>query len=266
MAENTCAAPEKQGEKYSELRVRRLDKTDFFIIPGDVEVSPGDYVVIESSKSGTDYGIVLSVFDRRPAGAGDNLARVIRKVTAEDVARIEENYKFDEEAFRVCLDKISEKKIAGMKLLDAEYSFNRAVVTFYYFAEERIDFRELVRDLARTFDCRIEMRQVGRRDEARMLSGYGICGCRLCCAAFLRKFKPITMRMVKEQNLPLDTDKVSGLCGRLMCCLAYETATGRPGGRAAGNDGGGCADCPQRPPADAPRPGNHAPDEGNHEQ
>ena len=209
--------------KIIELRIRRLDKVEIFSGPDEIEVVPGDYVIIESPKSGSDYGIVLSILTELPAGLNrEHLSRVIRKVTPEDVTQIEENYRYDEEAFRICSEKIAEKNIKNMKLLDAEYSFSRAVVTFYYYAEERIDFRDLVRELAKAFNCRIEMRQVGRRDEARMLGGYGICGRRLCCALFLREFKPITIRMVKEQNLPLDTGKVSGLCGRLMCCLAYE--------------------------------------------
>src|SRR5450830_655878 len=211
--------------KIIELRIRRLDKVEVFSGPDELEIIPGDYVIIESPKSGSDYGIVLSILAELPAGMNrEHLSRVIRKVTPEDVAQIEENYRHDEEAFRICSEKIAGKKIKNMKLLDAEYSFSRAVVTFYYYAEERIDFRDLVRELAKAFNCRIEMRQVGRRDEARMLGGYGVCGRQFCCSLFLREFKPITIRMVKEQNLPLDTGKVSGLCGRLMCCLAYENS------------------------------------------
>ena len=209
--------------KIVDLRIRRLDKVELFSGPDELEIMPGDYVIIESPKSGSDYGIVLSILSTPPTAIEEkNLPHIIRKVTPEDVAQIEENYRHDEEAFRICSEKINEKKLTHMKLLDAEYSFSRSVVTFYYYAEERIDFRELVRELAKIFNCRIEMRQVGRRDEARMLGGYGICGRRLCCSLFLREFKPITIRMVKEQNLPLDASKVSGLCGRLMCCLAYE--------------------------------------------
>ena len=215
--------------KIIELRIRRLDKVEVFSGPDELEIVPGDYVIIESPKSSSDYGIVLSILAQLPTGLKqEHLSRVIRKVTPEDVAQIEENYRHDEEAFRICSEKIAEKKIKNMKLLDAEYSFSRAVVTFYYYAEERIDFRDLVRGLAKAFNCRIEMRQVGRRDEARMLGGYGVCGRQLCCSLFLREFKPITIRMVKEQNLPLDTGKVSGLCGRLMCCLAYENPDKKP--------------------------------------
>ena len=218
-----------------------MDKVEVFSGPDELEIIPGDYVIIESPKSGSDYGIVLSILAELPAGLNrEHLSRVIRKVTPEDVAQIEENYRHDEEAFRICSEKIAEKNIKNMKLLDAEYSFSRAVVTFYYYAEERIDFRDLVRELAKAFNCRIEMRQVGRRDEARMMGGYGVCGRQLCCSLFLREFKPITIRMVKEQNLPLDTGKVSGLCGRLMCCLAYENPDKKP-----------CADkksCPDKKP------------------
>ncbi len=205
------------------VRVRRLDKIDLFTAPETLELAPGDYVIIESSKSGTDYGIAVSPLQEAPpAIQGKKLAGIIRRVTPEDIREIEGNYKYDEEAFRLCAEKITEKKISKMKLLDAEYSFNRSVVTFYYYAEERIDFRELVRELAKSLNCRIEMRQVGRRDEARMTGGFGVCGQPLCCSLFLKEFTPVTIQMVKEQNLPLDTEKVSGLCGRLMCCLTYE--------------------------------------------
>ncbi len=219
--------------KYARLRVRRLDKVEIFIIPDEVTVTTGDYVIIESSKSGSDHGTILSLYSELPPEIdATNLPRVIRKVTSEDITQIEGNYRHDEEAFRICSEKITEKGITKMKLLDAEYSFNRTVVTFYYFAEERIDFRELVRELAKIFNCRIEMRQVGRRDEARMMGGVGICGRQLCCSLFLQEFKPIAMRMVKEQNLPLDPAKVSGLCGRLMCCIAYESSCPLTGGTA----------------------------------
>jgi cell fate regulator YaaT (PSP1 superfamily) len=110
-----------------------------------------------------------------------------------------------------------------MKLIDVSYSFDRTVVTFYYWATGRVDFRKLVKELAVIFNCRIEMRQIGLRDEARIKDGYGICGQRICCARFLRDFEPITMKLVKTQNLPLDMSKISGLCGRLMCCLIYES-------------------------------------------
>ncbi len=211
--------------KYIEVRIRHLDKVEIFTGPEE-EITPGDYVIVESAKSGSDYGVALSILESLPAEINvKKLPRILRKVTPEDVARIEENYRYEEEAFRICSEKIKEKNLTNMKLLDAEYSFSRSVVTFYYYAEERVDFRALVKELAKIFNCRIEMRQVGRRDEARMLGGYGICGRRLCCSLFLKEFKPITIRMVKEQNLPLDAGKISGLCGRLMCCLAYECET-----------------------------------------
>ena len=109
-----------------------------------------------------------------------------------------------------------------MKLIDAEYSFDRTKITFYYWSESRIDFRNLVKELAKIFNCRIEMRQIGLRDEAKIKGGYGVCGYPLCCAQFLRRFDSITMRMVKNQNLPLDISKITGQCGRLLCCLGYE--------------------------------------------
>ncbi len=141
--------------------------------------------------------------------------------TKEDLNQIEENRKKAKEAFSVCLEKIQAHKL-NMKLVNCEYSFDRSKILFYFTAESRVDFRELVKDLAKIFKARIEMRQIGVRDEAKLFGGFGPCGRELCCSKFLKDFEPVTIKMAKEQGLPLNPPKISGLCGRLMCCLSYE--------------------------------------------
>ena len=154
----------------------------------------------------------------------DPLPRIMRLASKEDTNKIQENKRKAKETFTTCGKKIKERKL-DMKLIDVVYSFNRSKVIFYFTAEERIDFRELVKDLARIFRARIEMRQIGVRDEAKMLGGFGPCGRPLCCTKFLKDFEPVTIKMAKEQNLPLNPSKISGVCGRLMCCLGFEYGT-----------------------------------------
>ncbi len=182
---------------------------------------PGDYVVVEVER-GHDYahvieapGVVLEADIHKP------LRKIIRIATKEDMQRIEDNKKRIKHAFQTCARKIQERKL-DMKLIDAEYSFDRSKLIFYFTSEDRVDFRELVKDLAHIFKVRIELRQIGVRDEAKMLGGFGHCGRPLCCATFLKGFEPVTIRMAKEQNLSLNPSKISGCCGRLMCCLGYE--------------------------------------------
>ena len=146
---------------------------------------------------------------------------MIRVVTRDDLRQIQENKKKTKEAVDICAKKIAEHKL-DMKLVDAEHSFDRSKFIFYFTAEGRVDFRELVKDLARVFRARIELRQIGVRDEAKIFGGYGPCGRVLCCASFLTDFDPVGIRMAKEQNLSLNPQKISGACGRLMCCLNYE--------------------------------------------
>ncbi len=181
----------------------------------------GDYVIIEAER-GTEYGEVLSepevVLDADIDGI---LRKVIRIATKEDLTQIEENKKKIKEIYRVCEKKIEERKLP-MNLVDAEHSFDCSKIIFYFTAEDRVDFRDLVKDLARIFKARIELKQIGVRDEAKLLGGFGHCGRPLCCASFLKNFEPITIKMAKDQNLPLNPSKISGLCGRLMCCLGYE--------------------------------------------
>ena len=150
------------------------------------------------------------------------LRKIIRKVNPWDEKQIQKNKNKTKDLMKICQQKIDERKL-NMKLIDAEYSFDRSKIIFYFTAETRVDFRELVKDLASIFRVRIELRQVGVRDEARMLGGFGPCGRKLCCISFLKDFNPVTIKMAKTQQLALNPSKISGLCGRLMCCLGYES-------------------------------------------
>ena len=180
-----------------------------------------DYVIVEVER-GQDYAQVVGELEKIPEAQFEKpLKKIIRMVTNEDMLIINENRKRINTAFKTCLEKINERKL-DMKLIDAEYSFDRTKLIFYFTSEGRVDFRELVKDLAYIFKVRIELRQIGVRDEARMLGGFGHCGRPLCCATFLKGFEPVTIRMAKDQNLPLNPSKISGCCGRLMCCLGYE--------------------------------------------
>ena len=147
--------------------------------------------------------------------------KVLRKATEEDLQRSEKNRAREAEAYKVCQELLAERDLA-MKLIRAEYSFDGSRVTFYFFSENRIDFRDLVKDLAHKLRSRIEMRQVGVRDVARMIGGFGPCGRELCCTSFLRGFEPVSIRMAKKQEMVLNPAKISGVCGRLLCCLSYE--------------------------------------------
>ncbi len=185
------------------------------------KVKVGDYVIVEAER-GKEYGQIVSEAESvSEAEIEAPLRKVIRIASRDDLRQIEENRKKTKEAIGTCAKKIAEHKL-DMKLVDAEYSFDRSKFIFYFTANGRIDFRELVKDLARIFKARIELRQIGVRDEARMFGGYGPCGRVLCCKSFLKDFEPVTVRMAKDQNLPLNPTKISGVCGRLMCCLGYE--------------------------------------------
>ncbi len=183
-----------------------------------------DYVVVEADR-GTDYGEVIEVNEGGPQskdeGKASALKSVIRKLSVQDIKQIKVNKQESKDAMRLCSRKIREYKLA-MKLVDAEYSFDKKKIVFYFTSEGRVDFRELVKELAKIFKIRIEMRQIGVRDEARLFGGYGPCGQHLCCIRFLKSFEPVSMKMAKMQKLPLSSGKISGICGRLMCCLFYE--------------------------------------------
>lgn len=181
----------------------------------------GDYVIVETAR-GVEYGKVAS----RSNEIDDEdvvlpLKKIIRLADEGDRERVKENEQEANEAFDVCVEKITEHQL-DMRLVDVEYTFDRNKIVFYFTAEGRVDFRNLVKDLAAIFRTRIELRQIGVRDEAKMLGGIGPCGRMLCCSTFLGDFEPVSIKMAKDQNLSLNPSKISGLCGRLMCCLKYE--------------------------------------------
>ena len=191
------------------------------------EINVHDYVVVEADR-GTDYGEVIEV-KFRPDPVGDegkktSLKNILRKLSGEDLDKTVTNKIEAKDAMRLCSRKIREYKL-NMKLVDAEYSFDKKKIVFYFTSEGRVDFRELVKELAKIFKIRIEMRQIGVRDEARLFGGVGPCGESLCCCRFLKNFEPVSMKMAKTQKLPLSSGKISGICGRLMCCLSYEYKT-----------------------------------------
>lgn len=203
-----------------QVRLREAGKILYYNI-GETRPKVGDYCIVEMER-GTEYGQVLSEPEVILENAFEEpLRKILRIATKEDMNQIQENKKKLKDAINICSRKIQEHKL-NMKLVEAEYAFDRSRIIFYFTAEERIDFRELVKELARIFKVRIELKQIGVRDEAKLLGGFGPCGNELCCTRFLKDFEPVTIRMAKEQGLPLNPTKISGLCGRLMCCLGYE--------------------------------------------
>lgn len=206
-----------------QVRLRESGKISYYSTSG-MKFKTADYVILEADR-GLDYGQVISeaevILD---SDVEEPLRKVIRKANPWDMHQIDKNKKKIKEVMETCHKKIVERHLP-MKLIDAEFSFDRSKIMFYFTAEGRIDFRDLVKDLANVFKTRIELKQIGVRDEAKMLGGFGPCGRTLCCAAFLKDFEPVTIKMAKEQNLPLNPTKISGLCGRLMCCLSYEHKT-----------------------------------------
>ena len=207
-------------------------------------LSAGDAVVVQSAEGpavGTVMRGIPQLQDRRRDMA-DPSAVVVRKASHEDILTKLKHQQREQEAHRVCLLKIRERGLA-MKLARVEQLFDGSRLIFYYTAEGRVDFRELVRDLAAHFRLRIEMRQIGVRDEARMLGGYGPCGRPLCCTTWLQTFEPISIKMAKLQNLALNPSKLSGMCGRLKCCLRYELPNGKGVVHGGCADEGGCGGC-----------------------
>jgi len=202
------------------VRFKKAGKIYYFD-PGDHHVEKDDYVIVETVR-GVEYGKV--VVARKQVDDNDvvlPLKKVLRLADQKDRMIVDENKSAAQEAFHICSEKIIEHQLE-MKLVDVEYTFDRNKVIFYFTADGRVDFRELVKDLASIFRTRIELRQIGVRDEAKMLGGIGPCGRMLCCSTFLGDFEPVSIKMAKDQNLSLNPTKISGLCGRLMCCLKYE--------------------------------------------
>ena len=202
------------------VRFRTAGKIYFFS-PGKFQVEQGSHVIVETAR-GVEYGWVASgPMDVKDEEVVQPLKSVIRIVTEQDRRTVEKNKEKEKEAFRICQEKI-QKHGLDMKLIDAEYTFDNNKVLFYFTADGRIDFRDLVKDLASVFRTRIELRQIGVRDETKIRGGIGICGRSLCCSTYLSEFSAVSIRMAKEQNLSLNPTKISGVCGRLMCCLTNE--------------------------------------------
>ena len=193
----------------------------YFFDPGELWPTPGDYVLVETSR-GIEFGeVVTGIKEIDDATLQSPLKPVIRIASAEDLQHSKDNKAAEKEAYHICQKKISEHKL-DMKLVSVEYTFDNSKILFYFTANGRVDFRSLVKDLAGVFKTRIELRQIGVRDEAKMLGGLGVCGRPICCGTFLGDFQPVSIKMAKEQNLSLNPTKISGVCGRLMCCLKYE--------------------------------------------
>ena len=205
------------------VRFRTAGKIYFFD-PVDFDIKRGDFVIVETAR-GVEYGMVVG----DPKEIEDDkvvqpLKPVLRVATKKDMEQEAANKIKEKEAFKICLEKIRKHKL-DMKLIDAEYTFDNNKVLFYFTADGRIDFRELVKDLASVFKTRIELRQIGVRDETKILGGIGVCGRPLCCHSHLSEFVPVSIKMAKDQNLSLNPTKISGVCGRLMCCLKHEEET-----------------------------------------
>ncbi|MBM6854841.1 stage 0 sporulation family protein [Mediterraneibacter glycyrrhizinilyticus] len=205
------------------VRFRTAGKIYFFA-PGKFTIKRGDHVIVETAR-GVEYGRVVSgPKDVKDEDVVQPLKPVIRVATEQDRKTVEKNRQKEKEAFKICWEKIRKHGLE-MKLIDAEYTFDNNKVLFYFTADGRIDFRELVKDLAAVFRTRIELRQIGVRDETKIKGGIGICGRPLCCSTYLTEFAAVSIKMAKEQNLSLNPSKISGVCGRLMCCLTNEEET-----------------------------------------
>jgi len=216
---------EERTTKETILRIVGVRLRDRGLIahydPQDLYMKVGDYVIIETG-SGEEIARVVS--PPRPVLRILNnppLKKVLRLATMEDLARLENHSITEKEAYSYCITRIQDRGLP-MKLIDVEYTFDESKLIFYFSADSRIDFRELVKDLAYKYRARIEMKQVGIRDGARMLGGYGLCGRPLCCATFLMEFEPVSIRMARDQDMVINPAKISGMCGRLMCCIAFE--------------------------------------------
>ena len=205
------------------VRFKKAGKIYYFN-PVDMNIQKDTYVVVETAR-GVEFGeCVIGIKEISEEDIVAPLKSVLRIATEEDINKHFNNKDKEKEAFEICLKKIQEHELT-MKLIDVEYTFDNNKVIFYFTADGRVDFREIVKDLASVFRTRIELRQIGVRDEAKMLGGLGPCGRPMCCSTFLGDFASVSIKMAKEQNLSLNPTKISGICGRLMCCLNYEQST-----------------------------------------
>ena len=210
------------------VRFKKAGKIYYFL-PGEETLTIDDGVIVETAR-GVEYGtVVIGPKEVAKDSLVMPVKEVMRKATPKDLQQLEKNEEREEKAFAICLEKIAKRKLP-MKLINVEYTFDMNKIVFFFTADGRIDFRELVKDLATVFRTRIELRQVGVRDEAKVLNGIGACGRPLCCSNFLGDFSPVSIRMAKDQNLSLNPTKISGVCGRLMCCLKYEDDLYKKGG------------------------------------
>ncbi|MCA9407000.1 MAG: stage 0 sporulation protein, partial [Candidatus Omnitrophica bacterium] len=187
----------------------------------DVQCDRGDHVILEVDR-GSEFGQVVSDVNAVCKGKTDGVnGKIIRKATEGDIKQIENNTQKAKDALNICMRKITDRKL-HMQIVKAEYTFDSSKVIFFFTADGRVDFRNLVKDLARVFRVRIELKQIGVRDKAKIVSGYGVCGRELCCASYMKSFHPLSIKMAKEQGLPLNPSRISGVCGRIKCCMAYE--------------------------------------------
>ena len=206
--------------KVAGVRFKTAGKVYYFD-PAELEVAAGDNVIVETAR-GMEFGtVIMGVTEVEEREIVAPLKKIVRVASEKDRAQNEENSKKKARALRLCQEKIDKHGLV-MKLIDVEYTFDNSKIVFYFTADGRVDFRELVKDLAGVFKMRIELRQIGVRDEAKMLGGIGSCGRPLCCHSWLSDFQPVSIKMAKVQNLSLNPTKISGICGRLMCCLKYE--------------------------------------------
>lgn len=205
-----------------EVQFKR-ERKEYYLNKDNLDIKVGDYVVVEVDR-GEDLGRVVVIgelADRKHSEKKSSLGKIRRFATQKEIESLVKISDKEAEAFEVCMKKVEEHQL-DMKLVDTEWQFDGNKIIFYFTAEKRVDFRQLVKDLAAIFKTRIELKQIGVRDEARRLGGFGRCGYRLCCATFLNEFEPVTLRAAKEQKLSLNPSQISGICGRLMCCLMYE--------------------------------------------
>lgn len=220
--ENTVQTVTEEKTEYEIVGVRfKENGKTYFFDPCGIKTDVNEAVIVETAR-GMEYGTVSIANKIVPAkDVVLPLRPVVRKATTDDKEKYEQNKRKEKDAEEICLQKIKEYKL-GMKLVDVEYTFDNSKLMFYFTADGRVDFRELVKDLASVFRTRIELRQIGIRDETKLIGGLGVCGLPFCCKKFLSDFVQVSIKMAKEQNLSLNSQKISGACGRLMCCLRYE--------------------------------------------
>ncbi len=209
-------------EQKVAIKIRKVGGVNHFTCD-DLDIKTGDYVITEADR-GLDYGQAVSDSEPIKNKSDKPRKKVVRIMNLEDLRVVKRNVEQTTNALKTCKEKVHEHKL-NMKLIAGEYSFDKSKIIFYFTADDRVDFRELVKDLAKIFKTRIEMKQIGVRDETKLFGGIGPCGKNLCCTSFLKNFQPVTIKMAKLQKLPLNPTKISGICGRLLCCLSYEYKT-----------------------------------------